>query len=139
MLTGLKEATAGYVKAVVWACAVIAAAVPAVFFLTLTAFIWAERNYDRFTAAAGLAAFFVLLTFVILLTAIALRRRAIRRQAQSDARAKWWTDPTVVATGLELVRMLGVRRVVPALAVGAVLFGLLQNNTAAKEKSRGVH
>jgi len=78
-------------------------------------------------------------TLVLLLAAIAIRRRAVHRQVVSDNKAKWWADPTVVATGLELVRILGLRRVVPALAIGAVIFGVLQNNAAAKEKSHSVH
>jgi hypothetical protein len=139
VFTSLKEVTADYLKAAVWAAAVFAAAVPALFFLTLTAFIWAERNYGTFIAAASLAAFFVFVTLAIALTAIAIRRRAVRRQAVSDNKAKWWADPAVVATGIELMRMLGLRRVVPALAVGAIIFGVLQNNAGAHAKQKSPH
>jgi hypothetical protein len=42
-------------------------------------------------------------------------------------------DPMVVAAGLQVIRAIGVKRLVPLLAVGGLALGLLSSRPASKE------
>ena len=58
----------------------------------------------------------------------AVRRRRIEAAARARAKAAArnpLSDPLVVATGLEIVRAIGVKRLIPLLAVGGLALGLM--------------
>jgi hypothetical protein len=45
------------------------------------------------------------------------------------------SDPMVLAAGLQIVRTIGIKRIIPLLALGGVAFGLMAHrNSAAKEE-----
>jgi hypothetical protein len=112
----------------------VAAAVPALlsfFFFLYAAFVWAERSYGTLEAALLLGAVFMVIASLIVATAVFLRRRAARRP-RPRVNVQGLKDPTVLAAGLELVRLVGLRRIIPAVALGAVIFGALDGGTARK-------
>lgn len=111
------------------ACGLVAAiaGVIALAFLLLAAFVWVENTYDTITAALAVAIFFIVVAIIVLIVMLILRGTA-RKRAQKS-RQRWWADPAVVATGVELVRMLGARKVIPAAAIAAVILGILQSTS----------
>ena len=67
------------------------------------------------------------------------RKRQDRlRQAQAAKEAKstastLLSDPTALAIGLQLVRVIGVRRMIPLLAIGGIALGLLASQRDRRE------
>ena len=68
------------------------------------------------------------------------RKNAIRREmkarAEEAARAaaaapSLLTDPAVLAMGLQIVRAVGVKRLIPLLAVGGLALGFLASRNSA--------
>lgn len=107
-----------------WGIAVAIPAALAVFFFSFAGFVWAEQNYGTVVAALIVGAGFLLVTGAIVGTAIFLHRRA-RARTPPKTTSQWWKDPTVIAVGVELVRVIGIRRIVPVVALGAVIVGAL--------------
>ena len=109
-------------------------------FLCAAAFVFVLQKYGPIEAClAGAAIFFV----VTLLAAgsYMLRKKQIRARAEQAAKeaarsAKsaaqtMLTDPALMAIGLQVVRAIGIKRLVPILAVGGLALGFLASRNAA--------
>jgi hypothetical protein len=96
-------------------------------FLCAAAFLFVLQHYGPIEAClAGAAVFFV----VTLLAAgsYMVRKRQLRLRAEQEAKAaahSLLADPAMLAIGIQLVRAIGVKRLVPLLAIGGVALGLL--------------
>ena len=77
------------------------------------------------------------LFFVVTLIAAGtylVRKRQIERQVKERAKSTaqaMFADPMVVAAGLQVVRAIGIKRLVPILAVGGLALGLLAGRNSA--------
>ena len=111
-------------------------------FLCAAAFMFVLNKYGPVEAClTGAAIFFV----VTLLAAgcYMVRKRQIRVRAEEAAREAARTaksaaqsvlaDPMLVAAGLQVVRAIGVKRLIPILAVGGLALGFLASRNAASE------
>ena len=102
-------------------------------FLCAAAFVLVLQNYGPVQACfTGAAIFFV----VTLIAAGSYLVRKKRIQARAEAAAKsaahsMLADPMVVAAGLQIVRAIGVKRLIPILAIGGLALGFLASRGAA--------
>ena len=96
-------------------------------FLCAAAFIAVLNRYGPVEACfAGAAIFFV--CTLIAAGIYMVRKRQIEARAAARAKAaahSLLADPALLATGIQLVRLVGVKRLVPILAIGGVALGLL--------------
>jgi len=99
-------------------------------FLCAAAFVFVLQNYGPVQAClTGAAIFFV----VAMIAAICymMRKRQIEARAEQAARAAKSTaqsmlsDPALVAVGLQVIRAIGIKRLIPILAVGGLALGFL--------------
>lgn len=102
-------------------------------FLCAALFIAVLNHYGPVEAClAGAALFFV----VTLLAAgiYLVRKRQIEARAAARAKAaarSVLADPALLATGIQLVRLVGVKRLLPILAVGGLALGLMASRGQA--------
>ena len=102
-------------------------------FLCAAAFVYVLENYGPVQACLTGAVIF----FVVALIAAGcylLRKRAIEARARERTKSTAQTmlsDPMVVAAGLQLVRSIGVKRLIPILAVGGLALGLMASRGGA--------
>jgi len=98
-------------------------------------FLWTQQTYGVMYAWGAIAAVFgtvALLALIPLLSSgrkrRALARAAERRVAEAEAdrnrKPDWWQDPAMMLTGLQIARTIGIRRLLPILAIGAVVAGV---------------
>jgi len=96
-------------------------------FLCAAAFVFVLQKYGLLQAClAGAGVFFV----ATMLAAIcyAVRKRQIRRKPVEAAKSTMQSalsDPMVLAAGLQIVRTIGLKRVIPLVAIGGIALGLL--------------
>jgi hypothetical protein len=95
-------------------------------FLVLTAFIWLADRYTPLSAALILGAFFLLITIISLIASLVAHGRTVERARQelTTRSPAPWLDPRYLAVGLQVVRAIGARRLVPLVAVGLLAAGL---------------
>ena len=120
-----------------WGVAVAIPAAVALAFFSLAAFVWAQENYGTVEAALLLGAIFLLIAGAILLAAWVHYRR-LRERVPVASSPPLWKDPAILAAGVELVRIVGIRRTIPAIALGAVIVAALEiasNRRQADTKS----
>jgi hypothetical protein len=115
----------------------IAAAVTAILtvcFLCAAAFIFVLDRYGLIEACLAGAGFFLIVTLVLLAWYVSLQRRMSRpvEQAKSTFQSAL-ADPMVLAAGLQLIRAVGVKRLVPLLAIAGLALGLMTTRTARQK------
>jgi hypothetical protein len=112
----------------------IAAAVAATLtacFLCAAAFIFVLDRYGLIQACLAGAGFFLIVTLVLLAWYVSLQRKMRKpvEQAKSTFQSAL-ADPMVLAAGLQLVRAVGIKRLVPLLAIAGLALGLMTARTA---------
>jgi hypothetical protein len=103
----------------------VSTAIASVFLLT-AAFVWLAERYDPVIAGLGLGALFLLIAIVVLAYCIWLRRRTIYRAelALASSRNTPWLDPKLLGAAVQSSHAIGLRKIVPLLALGFLATGI---------------
>ncbi len=110
-----------------WTFAGAVLLVIAVIFFSLAAYVWLAGLYGGAVAGLAVGSIHLAMAAVVVARCITVRRR--NRQlalAQIDLAAKqpgWRIDPGYVAMGIEIVKIIGVRNLVPLAAAGLLAAG----------------
>jgi uncharacterized membrane protein YqjE len=135
MIDELKESTGVAVRMTSLAAAIALALFVTISFLCAAAFIYVLQTYGLIEAClTGAAIFFVVALIGIIIYAV--RKNQDRRHARETAKSALQTalaDPMVVAAGIQAARAIGVKRLIPLLAVGGVALGLLANRPSSHQ------
>lgn len=114
-------------------------------------FLWVLQTYGTLEAWATVAVLFgaiALLALIALLSSGRKRRELARlaeqRAAKAEAERKksepeWWQNPAMLLTGLQIARTLGVRGLLPVVAVGAVAAGYFLSRQRPDGPESDVH
>ena len=113
-------------------------------FLAAAAFVFVLQREGAVAACLAAAAIFLIVTLIAAISYIVKQtqnrkrlEQAAREAAEAAKQAKasassLLSDPATLAIGLQLVRTIGVRRMVPLLAIGGVVLGLLAARKATQ-------
>jgi hypothetical protein len=107
--------------------AAVVAAFMTIMFLCAAAFVFVLQHYGLIQACLTGAAIFFLVTLIAVVT-YEVRRNAVKKRTAEVAKSTARTvlaDPMLVAAGLQVVRAIGVKKLIPILAVGGLALGLL--------------
>ncbi len=120
-----------------WGIVALLCAAAAVIFLVFAAFIVLAESYSPLTAALILAGVFLLGAILAgILCLMAQRRAATSAKLALAARANaLWLDPRFLTVGLDIVRTIGVKKLVPLAAIG-ILAGGIAREWMASDKPR---
>jgi hypothetical protein len=131
MIDDLKESTGTAVRTTSLAAMIVVALFVTVSFLTAAAFIYVLQNFGLIEACLTGAGIFLVLA-LIGVTVYAVRKQRARQHAEQLARETTKSalqtalaDPAMMAIGVQLIRAIGVKKLVPLLAVGGLALGLL--------------
>ncbi|WP_027553931.1 hypothetical protein [Bradyrhizobium sp. Cp5.3] len=108
-------------------------------FLCAAAFISVLEKYGPVQACLAGAGIFFLLTVAAAATywgykrAVQKRARIAAERAAKSAAQSMLTDPMLLATGLQIVRAIGIKRLLPILAIGGVALGIMASRGGAAE------
>jgi len=106
-------------------------------FLCAAAFIAVLNRYGPVEACFAGAAIFFVVTLLAAGTYL-LRKRQIEARAAARAKAaagSMLADPALLVTGIQIVRALGVKRLVPILAIGGLALGLMASRSQAGDQA----
>jgi hypothetical protein len=110
----------------IWAILAVIAALVAVIFLLVAAFVWLSDLYDGLVAGLVLGGLFALIALIALLTCVLIRRRNMERArlALAARSSTNWLDPQLLAVGMQMGRAIGWGRLVSLAAVALLAAGL---------------
>lgn len=104
-------------------------------FLCAAAFVFVLQKYGLLQACfAGAGVFFV--ATILAAISYAVRKRQIRKRPVEAAKSTMQTalsDPMVLAAGLQIVRTIGLKRIIPLIAVGGIALGVMASRRAAPD------
>jgi hypothetical protein len=105
-------------------------------FLCAAAFVYVLQTYGLIQACLAGAGVFFAVTVIAAIGYLVRARRIKRIQARAAEHKRSplqsaLADPMLVASALQLVRAIGVKRLIPILAVGGLALGFLATRGAA--------
>jgi hypothetical protein len=127
MFSGLIEEIRAKIRvsiaSLIWGGIAAAAGVAGLLFLSVGGFLWLSQRYDPITACLVLGIAYVLLAAIALTVVASVRNRRPRAAPPPVTQTQWWADPVAIVTALQLVRAIGITRLLPIAVLGAVVAG----------------
>jgi hypothetical protein len=137
LIDDLKDSVGGALRMTSLIGAAAIALFIAIAFLCAAAFVFMLQQYGPVVACLAGAAVFLVVALIVAAVYM-VRRRQMQRRAEQAAKAakaaataSLLADPMLLATGLQIVRAIGIKRLVPILAVGGLALGLMASRSAA--------
>ncbi|KRR30146.1 hypothetical protein [Bradyrhizobium retamae] len=135
LIDDFKESTGTALRLTSLAAAAAMALLVTAAFLCAAAFVFVLERYGPVQACLTGAAIF----FVVALIAAGwymVRKKQIEARAKQAAKVKSTaqtvlSDPMLVATGIQLIRAIGVKKLIPILAIGGLALGFLASRANA--------
>ncbi len=111
-------------RTAVYGSVAAAAGVAAFLFFVIAAFLWTQQHYDTIVAC-GVGAGLFLLVALVALTMLAISRRRAARAEQEAANAVpgWLADPATLLMAAQIVRAIGIPRLLPLAIAAITAFG----------------
>ncbi len=137
MIDGFKEKAGSALQLTSLATAVAAAGFVTLSFLCAAAFVYVLQTYGLIQACLTGAGIFLVVALIAAGFYVARRNRAQARAAEAAKSAVHTAlaDPMLVAAGIQVVRAIGVKRLIPILAVGGLALGLLASRHASADEA----
>ena len=136
MIADVKESTGHAVRLTSLALAAAAGLFVTTCFLCAAAFVAVLQRYGLIAACLTGAVIFFVVTLIAAISYMVRKRSLAKRvprptEAARSAAQSLLADPMLLASGLQVVRMIGVKRLIPILAVGGLALGLLARSQTA--------
>jgi hypothetical protein len=106
-------------------------------FLCAAAFVFVLERYGLVQACLTGAAIFFIATLIAAISYM-VRKRQMKARVAATARKAVNTpfvDPMVMAAGLQVIRAVGIKRLLPILAIGGIALGFLASRQTADEQT----
>lgn len=136
MIDDFKDSTSTALRLTSLAAAVAVALFVTISFLCAAAFVYVLQNYGLIEACLTGAGIFLIVALIAAICYI-VRRNSVKARAAETAKSAVHTalaDPMLVAAGIQVVRAIGIKKLIPILAVGGLALGLLASrNTHTDE------
>jgi hypothetical protein len=144
MIDDFKDSTGSALRLTSLAAAAALALFVMISFLCAAAFVYVLRGYGLIEACLTGAGVFFVVT-LIAAGCYAVRKNQLRtRAAVAKARAAETArsavqtalaDPMLVAAGIQAIRAIGLKKLIPILAVGGLALGLLASRSASHSEA----
>ncbi|MGY4305819.1 heme/copper-type cytochrome/quinol oxidase subunit 2 [Bradyrhizobium sp. USDA 4369] len=136
MVASLKESTGHTIRLTSLALVAGAGLFVTTSFLCAAAFVAVFERHGLVAAClTGAAIFFVVTLIAMLIYMVGKRSRTANAarpaEAARSAAQSTLADPILLASGLQLMQMIGVKRLIPILAIGGIALGLLARGQMA--------
>lgn len=130
LIDDFKETTGAALRLTSLAAAAAVALFITVSFLCAAAFVVVLDTYGLVQACLSGAAVFFVVTLIAAAGIYIARKKQVEARARAKTAAKSavhtaLADPMVIAMGLQVIRSVGIKRLIPLLAVGGLALGFL--------------
>jgi hypothetical protein len=137
MIDDLKESSGTALRLTSLAAAAAFALFITTSFLCAAAFVFVLQKYGLVEACLTGAGIFFVVT-LIAAGSYVVRKKQVKAGVEATAKSAVQTalaDPMLVAAGIQVIRAIGIKKLIPILAVGGLVMGFLasRNSSAADE------
>lgn len=137
LIDDVKQSIGSALRLTSLAAAAAVALLITIAFLCAAAFVYVLQHYGAVEACLSGAAVFLVVTLIVIVV-YTVRKREMQRRAEKAAKAAksaaatMLANPALIATGLQIARAIGGKRLIPILAVGGLALGLMASRSAAR-------
>ena len=140
MIDDFKTSTGSALRLTSLAAAIALALFITISFLCAAVFVYVLQNYGLVQACLAGAGVFLLVALIAAIVYMVRRNQVEARAARAAETAKSaihtaFADPMLVATGIQLVRAIGIKKLIPILAVGGLALGLLASRNTQHDEA----
>jgi archaellum biogenesis protein FlaJ (TadC family) len=139
MIDDFKESTRTALGQTSLAAAAALALLVTISFLCAAAFVAVLQTYGLIQACLAEAALFFVVALIAggsyLVRRKQIKARAAEKEKTRSAVRTALADPMVVTLGLQVIRAVGVKRLIPILALGGLALGLLANRSPVRDEA----
>jgi hypothetical protein len=136
MIDDFKDSTSTALRLTSLAAVMAFALFVTISFLCAAAFVYVLQTYGLIQACLAGAGVFLLVALIAAIFYVVRKNRvkARAKEAPKSAVQTALADPMLVATGIQIIRAIGIKKLIPILAVGGLALGLLASrNTQTDE------
>ena len=137
MIDDFKASTGSALRLTSLAVAIALALFITISFLCAAVFVYVLQNYGLVQACLAGAGVFLVVAAVVAI-AYVVRSKQVKARAKETEKSVLHTalaDPMLVATGIQLVRAIGIKKLIPILAVGGLALGLLASRNTQHDEA----
>jgi hypothetical protein len=137
MIDDFKDSTGTVLRLTSLAAAVALALFITTSFLCAAAFVFVLQKYGLIEACLTGAAVFFVVT-LIAAGCYMLRKKQVKARPAETAKSAVQTalaDPMLVAAGIQVIRAIGIKKLIPILAVGGLALGLLASRNSVGDET----
>ena len=137
MIDDFKASTGSALRLTSLAVAIALALFITISFLCAAVFVYVLQNYGLVQACLAGAGVFLVVAAVVAI-AYVVRSKQVKARAKETEKSALQTalaDPMLVATGIQLVRAIGIKKLIPILAVGGLALGLLASRNTQHDEA----
>jgi hypothetical protein len=137
MIDDFKDSTSTAVRLTSLATVIALALLVTVSFLCAAAFVYVLQTYGLIQACLTGAGIFLLVALIAAVFYI-VRKNKVRARAKEAAKSAVHpalADPVLVATSIQIIRAIGIKKLIPILAVGGLALGLLASRNAPADEA----
>jgi hypothetical protein len=127
LIDDFKDSTGTALRLTSLAAAAAVALLVTTSFLCAAAFVFVLKKYGPVEACLAGAAIFFVVTMIAAISYM-VRKKQIETRVKETTKSAAQTvlaDPMLVAAGIQVVRAIGVKKLIPILAVGGLALGFL--------------
>jgi hypothetical protein len=140
MINDFKASTGTALRLTSLVAAAAAALFIATSFLCAAAFIFVYQKYGLVEACLTGAAVYLVVALIAAGYYVARKRQIEARAAHAAETAKSavqsaLSDPMLVAAGLQVIRAIGVKKLIPILALGGLALGFLASRNSSADQA----
>ena len=137
MIDDFKQQTGTALRLTSLAAAVAVALFITTCFLCAAAFVFVLERYGLIQACLAGAGIFFVVT-LIAAGCYMVRKNQIKARVEDTAKSAMQTalaDPMLIAAGIQVIRAIGIKKLIPILAVGGLALGFLASRGAASDEA----
>src|SRR5712691_854387 len=106
-------------------------------FLCAAAFMFMLQKYGPIEACLTGAGIFFVVTLIAAVCYM-VRKNQVKARVEENAKSAVQTaltDPMLVAVGIQVIRAIGIKKLIPILAVGGLALGLMASRSASSDQT----
>jgi hypothetical protein len=137
MIDDLKESTGAAMRLTSLAAAAALALFVTISFLCAAAFVYVFQRYGLIEACLTGAGIFLVVSLIAAGCYVA-RKNQLKARAPEPTKSAMQSalaDPMLVAAGIQVIRAIGIKKLIPLLAVAGLALGMLANRNAPTDET----
>jgi hypothetical protein len=137
VIDDFKDSTGTALRLTSLAAAVALALFVTTSFLCAAAFVFVLQRYGLVEACLTGAGIFFVVTLIAAVCYM-VRKKQVKARAAETAKSAVQTalaDPMLVAAGIQVIRAIGVKKLIPILALGGLALGLMASRSASSDQT----